>query len=110
MVPRAQVQALAYKGMPVVLHFQRRADAQWQPFELHLARCTRWGRGVQLGLETGRTLAERREPRRGGWGEGPAQGNRDRGYGGRGGGTPRSQQAAEETADEQPAQEDPWAV
>eukprot|EP00435_Cladocopium_sp_Y103_P064895 s259_g26.t1 len=94
------VQGLFYKKMPVVLQFQRHADAQWQPFELHLARCTKWPAGVQFGLETGRTTME---PRRA-WADVP--GGREARQGGRGGGTPRSQQA-EEPVGEAPA-DDPW--
>lgn len=102
------MQALVYKGVPVVLHFQRQADAQWQPFELHLARCTRWTAGVQFALWTGRATE------RGRVGGGPGAREREgypRPQGGRrggGGGTPRSQQAEEQAEDFANAG-DPWA-
>ena len=68
----------------MVLRFQRGADAQWQPFELHLARCTRWTAGVQFALGTGRATE------RGRVGGGPGASERE--------GYPRPQGEEEEEA------------
>ena len=43
------------KRKPLVMKFTREMDCTWRPFELHLARCSKWGKGVDRGLRTGRT-------------------------------------------------------
>ena len=43
------------KRKPVVLKFSRVQDASWQPFQLHLARCSKWGKGVDRAMRSGRT-------------------------------------------------------
>ena len=39
----------------MALKFKRQLDSQWQPFQLHLARCSRWGPGAERALRTGKT-------------------------------------------------------
>ena len=67
-----EVQAIVYRGIPLVLHFQREEDCQWKPFELHLARCSKWGPALGMAVSTGRTTppGPPARGRKGGWGDG----------------------------------------
>ena len=47
--------AITHKRKPLVMKFTCHQDAQWKPFELHLARCTKWCSGADLALRSGMT-------------------------------------------------------
>jgi len=49
------------KRKPVVLKFSRVQDASWQPFQLHVARCSKWGKGVDRAMRSGRTKEQVRQ-------------------------------------------------
>ena len=50
-----KVAAVSHRRRPLVLKLGRRSDAQWKPFELHLARCCAWPSGADDALKTGRS-------------------------------------------------------
>lgn len=63
----SEAQSINYKGKPLVMKFTRTLDASWRPFELHLARCSKWGKSVEQAVRTSRTAFKSREERQGRW-------------------------------------------
>ena len=54
--PFTKVQAIAHKKRPLVMKLERKADATYKPFELHLARCSKWPSGAAKAMSAGRTM------------------------------------------------------
>ena len=50
-----------HKRKPVVLKFSRVQDASWQPFQLHVVCCSKWGKGVDRAMRSGRTKEQVRQ-------------------------------------------------
>ena len=50
----AKGSAILIGSTPVFMKFTRVLDAKRFPFELHLARCCRWGPGLMYGMQTSR--------------------------------------------------------
>lgn len=91
-----QEQAILWQNKPVVLSFKREKDAEWRPYQLHIARACKFGPGVAIALASGRTNPDPDEYGKGGWkgyedygrgawkGQGRPRGGGGGGYGGYG--------------------------
>ena len=47
--------AIVFKKTPIVVKFVREADSRGRPFELHMSRCSKWGKGVDQAMRSSKS-------------------------------------------------------